>query len=173
VPLSGNYQEYFGLNTDVDAVVYLMLVNQLLHDLFPNCVTVGEAWRRGSQPCVKGVQYTTAGLRLLCSSRPPFRSCSAAADSSLTCFLSYCFRVRVVRPLHVRVLVCLYQMYHTTAGHHAKSGLCLCHPKGEDVSGMPAFCRPWHEGGVGFDFRLQMAIADKWIEVRRGCVLHS
>jgi hypothetical protein len=31
---------------------------------------------------------------------------------------------------------------------------------------MPAFCRPWWEGGVGFDFRLQMAIADKWIEVR-------
>lgn len=31
---------------------------------------------------------------------------------------------------------------------------------------MPAFCRPWHEGGVGFDYRLQMAIADKWIEVR-------
>ena len=31
---------------------------------------------------------------------------------------------------------------------------------------MPAFCRPWQEGGVGFDYRLQMAIADKWIEVR-------
>ena len=30
---------------------------------------------------------------------------------------------------------------------------------------MPAFCRPWTEGGVGFDFRLQMAIADKWIEL--------
>ncbi len=46
----------------------------------------------------------------------------------------------------------------------------LCHvPRaaGEDVSGMPAFCRPWHEGGVGFDYRLQMAIADKWIEVLR------
>ena len=25
--------------------------------------------------------------------------------------------------------------------------------------------RPWTEGGVGFDFRLNMAIADKWIEV--------
>lgn len=30
---------------------------------------------------------------------------------------------------------------------------------------MPTFCRPWTEGGVGFDYRLQMAIADKWIEV--------
>jgi hypothetical protein len=33
---------YFGLNTDVDAVVYLQLVNNLLHDLFPNCITIGE-----------------------------------------------------------------------------------------------------------------------------------
>jgi 1,4-alpha-glucan branching enzyme len=62
--------------TDVEAVVYLMLVNNVLHDLFPSCITIGE-----------------------------------------------------------------------------------------DVSGMPSFCRPWTEGGVGFDYRLQMAIADKWIEV--------
>ena len=26
-------------------------------------------------------------------------------------------------------------------------------------------CRPVSEGGVGFDYRLQMAIADKWIEI--------
>lgn len=75
---TGNYDEYFGMSTDVDAVVYLMLVNNLLHDLFPNCITIGE-----------------------------------------------------------------------------------------DVSGMPAFCRPWQEGGVGFDYRLQMAIADKWIDVMK------
>jgi 1,4-alpha-glucan branching enzyme len=68
--------QYFGMNTDVDAVVYLMLVNNMIHDLFPTCITVGE-----------------------------------------------------------------------------------------DVSGMPAFCRPWQEGGVGFDYRLQMAIADKWISI--------
>lgn len=36
---------------------------------------------------------------------------------------------------------------------------------GEDVSGMPSFSRPWQEGGVGFDYRLNMAIADKWIEI--------
>jgi 1,4-alpha-glucan branching enzyme len=75
---TGAYDEYFGMNTDVDAVVYLMLANNLLHDLFPHAITVGE-----------------------------------------------------------------------------------------DVSGMPAFCRPWTEGGVGFDYRLQMAIADKWIEVMK------
>ena len=32
---------------------------------------------------------------------------------------------------------------------------------------MPAFCRPWYEGGVGFDFRLNMAIADKWIDTMK------
>lgn len=36
---------------------------------------------------------------------------------------------------------------------------------------IPALCllRPWTEGGVGFDFRLNMAIADKWIEVLSEC----
>ena len=29
-------------------------------------------------------------------------------------------------------------------------------------------CLYFQEGGVGFDYRLQMAIADKWIEVRGG-----
>ncbi|KAG1664935.1 hypothetical protein FOA52_004457 [Chlamydomonas sp. UWO 241] len=73
---TGNYAEYFGMATDADAIVYLMLVNHMLHDVFPDVITIGE-----------------------------------------------------------------------------------------DVSGMPAFCRPWQEGGTGFDYRLQMAIADKWIEV--------
>jgi 1,4-alpha-glucan branching enzyme len=40
-----------------------------------------------------------------------------------------------------------------------------CITIGEDVSGMPTLCRPWQEGGMGFDYRLQMAIADKWIEI--------
>lgn len=30
---------------------------------------------------------------------------------------------------------------------------------------MPALCRPVSEGGSGFDYRLGMAIPDKWIEV--------
>lgn len=32
------------------------------------------------------------------------------------------------------------------------------------VSGMPTFCVPVQDGGVGFDYRLHMAIPDKWIE---------
>ena len=34
----------------------------------------------------------------------------------------------------------------------------------QDVSGMPALCRPVSEGGSGFDYRLGMAIPDKWIQ---------
>ncbi|KAL3754115.1 hypothetical protein ACJRO7_001375 [Eucalyptus globulus] len=76
VAFTGNYNEYFGFATDVDAVIYLMLVNDLIHGLFPEAVTIGE-----------------------------------------------------------------------------------------DVSGMPTFCIPVQDGGVGFDYRLHMAIADKWIEM--------
>lgn len=39
---TGNYNEYFGFSTDVDAVVYLMLVNDLIHGLFPESITIGE-----------------------------------------------------------------------------------------------------------------------------------
>jgi len=74
---TGNYGEYFGMDTDVDALVYMMIANDMLHTLLP--------------------------------------------ESSVTV--------------------------------------------AEDVSGMPTLCRPVAEGGVGFDYRLQMAIADKWIEV--------
>uniref|UniRef100_A0A672SXS7 1,4-alpha-glucan branching enzyme n=1 Tax=Sinocyclocheilus grahami TaxID=75366 RepID=A0A672SXS7_SINGR len=35
----------------------------------------------------------------------------------------------------------------------------------EDVSGMPTLCCPVQEGGLGFDYRLAMAIPDKWIQI--------
>ncbi|KAI5965404.1 GLC3 [Candida pseudojiufengensis] len=35
----------------------------------------------------------------------------------------------------------------------------------EDVSGMPTLCRPIEEGGIGFDYRLSMAIPDMWIKI--------
>lgn len=34
----------------------------------------------------------------------------------------------------------------------------------EDVSGMPALCVPLSMGGVGFDYRLAMAIPDMYIK---------
>lgn len=73
---SGDYNEYFGLNTDTDSLVYLMLANHSMHTLYPNMATIAE-----------------------------------------------------------------------------------------DVSGMPAMCRPVTEGGTGFDYRLAMAIPDKWIQL--------
>jgi len=39
---SGGYHEYFGLNTDTDALVYLMLANQLIHQVVPSAITVAE-----------------------------------------------------------------------------------------------------------------------------------
>lgn len=39
---TGNYDEYFGMSTDADAVVYLMLMNSMVHDMFPHAITVGE-----------------------------------------------------------------------------------------------------------------------------------
>ncbi|KOS18597.1 hypothetical protein ESCO_001055 [Escovopsis weberi] len=72
---SGGYHEYFGYDTDEEAVVYLMLANEMLHTLYPDVITIAE-----------------------------------------------------------------------------------------DVSGMPALCLPLALGGVGFDYRLAMAIPDMWIK---------
>lgn len=34
---------------------------------------------------------------------------------------------------------------------------------------MPGMCRPVEEGGIGFDYRLGMAIPDKWIKILKEC----
>uniref|UniRef100_A0A0A9Z5A3 1,4-alpha-glucan branching enzyme n=4 Tax=Lygus hesperus TaxID=30085 RepID=A0A0A9Z5A3_LYGHE len=73
---SGDYNEYFGLGVDTDALIYLMVANNILHKRYPQVITIAE-----------------------------------------------------------------------------------------DVSGMPGLCRPVSEAGVGFDYRLGMAIPDKWIEL--------
>ena len=72
---SGGYHEYFGPNVDEDGVVYLMLANEMLHNLYPDCITIAE-----------------------------------------------------------------------------------------DVSGMPALCVALSLGGIGFDYRLAMAIPDMYIK---------
>jgi len=73
---SGHYDEYFGLNTDTESLVYLMLANHMLHKFYPFIITIAE-----------------------------------------------------------------------------------------EVSGMPALCRPVEEGGQGFDYRLAMALPDMWIKL--------
>ncbi|CAJ1444413.1 unnamed protein product, partial [Effrenium voratum] len=39
---TGNYEEYFGLQTDVDAVVYLMLASELVRSVLPDAVMIAE-----------------------------------------------------------------------------------------------------------------------------------
>ncbi|RQM04752.1 hypothetical protein DH86_00004049 [Scytalidium sp. 3C] len=73
---SGGYHEYFGPSVDDDAIAYLQLANEMLHQLYPEAITIAE-----------------------------------------------------------------------------------------DVSGMPALCLPLSLGGVGFDYRLAMAVPDMWIKI--------
>ena len=73
---SGGYHEYFGSNVDLEGVVYLMLANDAMHELYPHCITIAE-----------------------------------------------------------------------------------------DVSGMPLLSIPTSKGGVGFDYRLSMAVPDMWIKL--------
>ena len=39
---SGDYNEYFGLNTDTESVVYFMLANHFLHSKYPFMITIAE-----------------------------------------------------------------------------------------------------------------------------------
>ncbi|KAF2826395.1 alpha-glucan branching enzyme [Ophiobolus disseminans] len=39
---SGGYHEYFGSSVDEEAVVYLMLANELLHQVYPGVITIAE-----------------------------------------------------------------------------------------------------------------------------------
>ncbi|PNS13878.1 1,4-alpha-glucan-branching enzyme [Sphaceloma murrayae] len=78
---SGGYHEYFGDSVDEEAVVYLMVANEMLHTIYPDSITIAE-----------------------------------------------------------------------------------------DVSGMPALCLPLSLGGIGFDYRLAMAVPDlyiKWLKEKQ------
>ena len=57
---------------------------------------------------------------------------------------------------------CVYLMLANTLIHTI---LPTATSVAEDVSGMPLLCRPVTEGGIGFDFRLGMAIPDMWIKL--------
>lgn len=39
---SGNYHEYFGMQTDLDGITYLMLANTLVHKIRPGAITIAE-----------------------------------------------------------------------------------------------------------------------------------
>jgi 1,4-alpha-glucan branching enzyme len=42
VGFTGNYREYFGLQTDVDGITYLMLANHLIREINPEAITIAE-----------------------------------------------------------------------------------------------------------------------------------
>ncbi|XP_030255021.1 1,4-alpha-glucan-branching enzyme [Sparus aurata] len=56
-------------------------------------------------------------------------------------------------------------VYLMLANHILHTLYPSCITVAEDVSGMPALCREVQEGGLGFDYRLAMAIPDKWIQI--------
>ncbi|XP_048546729.1 1,4-alpha-glucan-branching enzyme, chloroplastic/amyloplastic-like isoform X2 [Triticum urartu] len=39
---TGNYKEYFGLDTNVDAIIYMMLANHLIHKVLPEATIIAE-----------------------------------------------------------------------------------------------------------------------------------
>jgi hypothetical protein len=40
---SGHYDEYYGMNTDTESLVYLMIANHMLHKCYPSfMITVAE-----------------------------------------------------------------------------------------------------------------------------------
>ncbi|XP_040194692.1 1,4-alpha-glucan-branching enzyme isoform X2 [Rana temporaria] len=56
-------------------------------------------------------------------------------------------------------------VYLMLANHMVHSLFPHCITIAEDVSGMPALCCPTSQGGCGFDYRLAMAVPDKWIQI--------
>ncbi|XP_069492547.1 1,4-alpha-glucan-branching enzyme isoform X2 [Ambystoma mexicanum] len=56
-------------------------------------------------------------------------------------------------------------VYLMLANHMTHTFYPDCITVAEDVSGMPALCCPIEQGGSGFDYRLAMAIPDKWIQI--------
>lgn len=55
----------------------------------------------------------------------------------------------------------MFEQLHPDIISIAEGVLCLI----LDVSGMPTLCRPVSEGGVGFHYRLNMALPDMWIKL--------
>lgn len=72
----------------------------------------------------------------------------------------YLMLVSFVRPLY---------MTQCSPTRQANDAMHTLYPNcitiAEDVSGMPLLCVPVSKGGVGFDYRLSMAIPDMWIKL--------
>lgn len=54
---SGHYDEYFGLNVDTEALVYLMLANEIVHKIDNRAITIAEVRTDGSLKIIKSPFY--------------------------------------------------------------------------------------------------------------------
>ena len=63
---SGNYSEYFSPATNVDAVVYLMLANDLVHSLLPEAVTIAGGWPNNRSGSSSGFDESSKAYQCRC-----------------------------------------------------------------------------------------------------------
>ena len=96
---TGNYDEYFGMSTDTDACVYLMLMNNMVHDMFPHAITIGE---------------DVSGM-------PAFCRCAAPVSSWLLCG----GRIMILGPCFTGLLLG-HCMSSPVAGVTASRCICSC-----------------------------------------------
>ena len=83
---------------------------------------------------------------------------------ALLCALHCCAHYPLQPPLdnhHTSTLAYLLPPNNASIQHTHAQAVSIA----EDVSGMPTLCRPVEDGGVGFDYRLGMAIPDRWIQL--------
>jgi 1,4-alpha-glucan branching enzyme len=57
--------------------------------------------------------------------------------------------------------ICYLQLANEVIHEFNKEAISIA----EDISGMPGLCRPISEGGIGFDYRMHMGVADFWIKI--------
>ncbi len=114
------YGEYFGLGTDTDACVYLMLANELIHTV-------------RSHPALPSPHSSSIPAP---SPHPP-------------------------HPLSTAMRWGGSRSMEEGGDEGAGASRPGCISIAEDVSGMPTLCRPVHEGGFGFDYRLVSALLSR------------
>lgn len=132
---AGNYDEYFGMATDVDAVVYLMLVGAggmaLCSVANPelSCVGLG-CWRcpcgppPATPPATPGVRWLGQPQGVGRGQHAPLNPGTQLLHAALSSPWSN----------HRQVNNVIHDFFPTAI------------TIGEDVSGMPTFCRPWQVG---------------------------
>lgn len=95
---SGGYHEYFGSGVDEEGVIYLMLANEMLHDLYPEIITIAEDVSGMPALCLP-VKIGGVGF--------DYRLAMALPDMVLPphfCFVSTCFSSRLYFPLQLASL---------------------------------------------------------------------